>query len=209
MGPVPFEIAAAGGQAERVWGQLVTPAFCGTSAAANLLVTAFCLLGIWATAFHAANGAWTGGFIWNLAPKPESKRRWGRVCVLIGVMGVRRRHGRVVCLHAERCGPRALSRTIVRWWRGTDFSFHLVQSLGSRIASSSCRPGRKRVVSLELDYRPDAAEVGNVRIARGSGATNRNNPSLAEQPREAALNANRNRGRNRTQCSALITVKVF
>ncbi|MGA2275260.1 MAG: ADOP family duplicated permease [Bryobacteraceae bacterium] len=25
MGPVPFEIAAAGGQAERVWGQLVTP----------------------------------------------------------------------------------------------------------------------------------------------------------------------------------------
>jgi len=60
--------------------------FCGASAAGNLLVAAFCLLGVWATAFHAANGAWTGGMIWNLAPTQESKRRWGRVCVLIGVM---------------------------------------------------------------------------------------------------------------------------
>jgi hypothetical protein len=69
-----------------------------------------------------------------------------------------------------------------------------------RVSSSRCRPGRKCVVSLELDQRPDGAEVDNVRIARGSGVTNWNDPSLAEQPGDAALNANRDQGRNRATC---------
>jgi len=50
--------------------------------------------------------------------------------------------------------------------------------------------------------------LDNVRIARGSGATNRNNPSLAEQPGEAALNANRDRGRNRTKVFRFNNCKV-
>jgi succinate dehydrogenase / fumarate reductase cytochrome b subunit len=49
-------------------------------------VAIFCLLGVWAAAFHAANGAWSGGIIWNVAATPESKRRWGYVCAAIGVV---------------------------------------------------------------------------------------------------------------------------
>lgn len=60
--------------------------FCGTSAAGNLLVAAFLLLGIWAAVFHTANGAWTGAGIWNLIPTPESKRRWRFVCIAIGTV---------------------------------------------------------------------------------------------------------------------------
>ena len=60
--------------------------FCGASTVGNLLVALGCLLGVWATAFHAANGAWSGGVIWNLLPTPESKRRWGDVCVAIGIV---------------------------------------------------------------------------------------------------------------------------
>jgi len=59
--------------------------FCATSAAGNVLVAVLSLLGVWATAFHAANGAWSGGVIWNLVAKPESKRRWGYFAVAIGV----------------------------------------------------------------------------------------------------------------------------
>jgi succinate dehydrogenase / fumarate reductase cytochrome b subunit len=60
--------------------------FCGASTAGNFLVALVCLLGVWAAAFHAANGAWSGGVIWNLLPTPESKRRWGYVCVAIGMV---------------------------------------------------------------------------------------------------------------------------
>ncbi len=60
--------------------------FCGASVAGNLLVAAFCLVGVWAAAFHAANGAWSGGVIWNLVPTAESKRRWGYVCVAMGMV---------------------------------------------------------------------------------------------------------------------------
>jgi succinate dehydrogenase / fumarate reductase cytochrome b subunit len=60
--------------------------FCGASTAGNLLVAAFCLLGVWAAAFHTANGAWSGGVIWSLVPTPESKRRWGYVCVAMGMV---------------------------------------------------------------------------------------------------------------------------
>ena len=49
------------------------------------MVTALCLLGVWAAAFHAANGAWSGAVIWNLAAAPESKRRWGYACIAAGV----------------------------------------------------------------------------------------------------------------------------
>lgn len=59
--------------------------FCGASTAGNFLVALACLLGVWAAAFHAANGAWSGGVVWNLLPRPESKRRWGYVCVAIGM----------------------------------------------------------------------------------------------------------------------------
>lgn len=60
--------------------------FCGTSVASNVLVAVLSLLGVWATAFHAANGAWSGGAVWNLLPTPESKRRWGYVSIAIGVV---------------------------------------------------------------------------------------------------------------------------
>jgi succinate dehydrogenase/fumarate reductase cytochrome b subunit len=48
--------------------------FCGAWSLGNGLVAGFLLLGIWATAFHAGNGAWTGAVIWKLAPTPEAKR---------------------------------------------------------------------------------------------------------------------------------------
>ena len=59
--------------------------FCGASTAGNFLIALACLLGVWATVFHAANGAWSGGVIWNLVPTPESKRRYGHLCVVIGI----------------------------------------------------------------------------------------------------------------------------
>jgi succinate dehydrogenase/fumarate reductase cytochrome b subunit len=60
--------------------------FCGASTAGNLLVALACLLGVWAAVFHVANGAWSGGAIWNLLPTPESKRRWGYACAAIGIV---------------------------------------------------------------------------------------------------------------------------
>jgi succinate dehydrogenase hydrophobic anchor subunit len=60
--------------------------FCGNRSPGNWMVAAFCLLSIWATAFHAANGAWSGGIIWKLASTPEAKRRWRYVSTAIGVV---------------------------------------------------------------------------------------------------------------------------
>jgi succinate dehydrogenase hydrophobic anchor subunit len=60
--------------------------FCGAWSAGNRMVAVFCLLGIWAAAFHAANGAWSGGVIWNLAPTSETKRRWAHICAVIGAV---------------------------------------------------------------------------------------------------------------------------
>jgi succinate dehydrogenase / fumarate reductase cytochrome b subunit len=60
--------------------------FCGSSAAGNWMVAVFCLLGTWAAAFHAANGAWSGAIVWSLAATPESKRRWRRVSAAIGAV---------------------------------------------------------------------------------------------------------------------------
>ena len=59
--------------------------FCGAWTAGNALVAVLSLLGVWATAFHAANGAWSGGVIWGLASAQESKRRWGYVCAAMGI----------------------------------------------------------------------------------------------------------------------------
>jgi succinate dehydrogenase / fumarate reductase cytochrome b subunit len=61
-------------------------AFCGTSAVGNWMVAVWCLLGGCATAFHAANGACSGGIVWGLASTPETKRRWGYVCAAIGIV---------------------------------------------------------------------------------------------------------------------------
>jgi succinate dehydrogenase / fumarate reductase cytochrome b subunit len=60
--------------------------FCGSWTAGNFLVALLSLLGIWATAFHAANGAWSGGVVWGLAPNAEAKRRWTYAAIALGTV---------------------------------------------------------------------------------------------------------------------------
>ncbi len=60
--------------------------FHGGPAAGNLMLAMACLLGIWAAAFHAANGAWSGGVIWGLARTSQSNRRLKYVCTALGAV---------------------------------------------------------------------------------------------------------------------------
>jgi succinate dehydrogenase / fumarate reductase cytochrome b subunit len=61
-------------------------AFRSTAAALRTAWAAgFTLLGTGAAVFHAANGACTGALVWNLLPSPEKKRRWGLVCLALGL----------------------------------------------------------------------------------------------------------------------------
>jgi succinate dehydrogenase / fumarate reductase, cytochrome b subunit len=53
---------------------------------ANIVLMIAALLGILGTIFHTANGAWSGAQVWSLLPSPESKQRWGTVCLVCGVL---------------------------------------------------------------------------------------------------------------------------
>jgi succinate dehydrogenase / fumarate reductase cytochrome b subunit len=58
----------------------------GSSATAgNWCMMFLLLLGVWATAFHAANGAWTGGIIWKLTDRSTTSR-WSGFCLLLGIL---------------------------------------------------------------------------------------------------------------------------
>jgi hypothetical protein len=47
----------------------------------------FLLLGgIWATAFHVSNGAWSGALLWKVLPTPKSKQFWRALCFLLGIV---------------------------------------------------------------------------------------------------------------------------
>lgn len=46
----------------------------------------FLLLGgVWATAFHVANGAWSGALLWKILPTQQSKQLWRTACIVLGI----------------------------------------------------------------------------------------------------------------------------
>jgi len=51
----------------------------------NILVMAFYLLGVWSAVFHFANGLWTAAIAWGLTVTANAQRRWGHVCLMLGV----------------------------------------------------------------------------------------------------------------------------
>lgn len=52
---------------------------------ANVLGMFLLLGGIWAIAFHVANGAWSGAVLWKILPTPQSKQLWRIACIVLGV----------------------------------------------------------------------------------------------------------------------------
>ena len=52
---------------------------------ANLVAMFFMLGGIWVTAFHVANGAWSGASLWKVVSTPESKQLWRITCIALGI----------------------------------------------------------------------------------------------------------------------------
>jgi succinate dehydrogenase / fumarate reductase cytochrome b subunit len=52
---------------------------------ANVIGMFLLLGGIWATAFHVANGAWSGALLWKVLPTPYSKQLWKIACIVLGV----------------------------------------------------------------------------------------------------------------------------
>lgn len=55
------------------------------SAAGNAAVLVATLLAVLLTAFHAANGAWTGGLVWKIQGTRIHNGRWAGVCWLVGL----------------------------------------------------------------------------------------------------------------------------
>lgn len=55
------------------------------SAALNIFVSAVYLLGVWSAVFHLANGLWTSAIAWGLTVTRNAQRRWGHVCLAIGI----------------------------------------------------------------------------------------------------------------------------
>ena len=55
------------------------------SPSGNFVIMAFLLLGIWATVFHAANGATSGAPLWKIVETPQGKSRLKYTCVGIGM----------------------------------------------------------------------------------------------------------------------------
>ena len=55
------------------------------SEALNFAVCAFYLLAVWSAVFHLANGLWTSAIAWGLTVSRNSQRRWGHVCLAIGL----------------------------------------------------------------------------------------------------------------------------
>ncbi len=56
------------------------------SAAANIGMWIFYLLGIWAATFHFANGLWTAAIAWGLTTTAAAQKRWGYVCCVAGIL---------------------------------------------------------------------------------------------------------------------------
>ena len=52
---------------------------------ANGLGMFLLLGGIWATAFHVANGAWSGALLWKVLPTSQSKLVWRVACFAVGI----------------------------------------------------------------------------------------------------------------------------
>jgi len=52
----------------------------------NATVMAFYLLGIWSACFHLANGLWTSAIAWGLTITRTAQKRWGHVCLAIGIL---------------------------------------------------------------------------------------------------------------------------
>ena len=50
------------------------------------LATAFYLVGVLSLVFHFANGLWTAAITWGLTVSVAAQRRWGYVCIAIGVL---------------------------------------------------------------------------------------------------------------------------
>jgi succinate dehydrogenase / fumarate reductase cytochrome b subunit len=51
----------------------------------NIAVMAFYLLGVWSAVFHFANGMWTGAIAWGLTVTANAQRRWGHICLMLGI----------------------------------------------------------------------------------------------------------------------------
>jgi succinate dehydrogenase / fumarate reductase cytochrome b subunit len=58
----------------------------GHIGALNWAVIGFYLLGIWSACFHLANGLWTSAIAWGLTVTRNSQRRWGHVCLFVGIV---------------------------------------------------------------------------------------------------------------------------
>lgn len=54
--------------------------------AANVAVSGFYLLGVWAAVFHFANGLWTAAIAWGLTVTARAQRRWGHACCAFGIV---------------------------------------------------------------------------------------------------------------------------
>jgi hypothetical protein len=52
---------------------------------ANVIGMFLLLGGIWAAAFHVANGAWSGALLWKILPTPKSKQFWRVICFILGI----------------------------------------------------------------------------------------------------------------------------
>jgi succinate dehydrogenase / fumarate reductase cytochrome b subunit len=53
--------------------------------ALGLAVAAFYLLGVLSLVFHFANGLWTAAITWGLTVSEGAQKRWGYICVAVGV----------------------------------------------------------------------------------------------------------------------------
>jgi succinate dehydrogenase / fumarate reductase cytochrome b subunit len=51
----------------------------------NAIAMFLLLIGIWATAFHIANGARTGASLWKIFSTPQSGRLWRVACIIFGI----------------------------------------------------------------------------------------------------------------------------
>jgi len=52
----------------------------------GLFVAVFYLVSVLGLVFHLANGLWTAGITWGLTVSESAQRRWGWVCLAIGIM---------------------------------------------------------------------------------------------------------------------------
>jgi succinate dehydrogenase / fumarate reductase, cytochrome b subunit len=52
---------------------------------ANTLILGFYLLGILSAVFHFANGLWTSAIAWGLTITATAQKRWGHVCLALGL----------------------------------------------------------------------------------------------------------------------------